>query len=116
MTRRLLLVLPLLLVAGCTMPHSRQALWTSHGVTPSPAATFVQEEDSGLSLLGLVQLTEPDHYAVLMERLRRRYRCAKVHHAQLDYFTDHWLLVAFPISRITAVCEPESSEPRKATR
>jgi hypothetical protein len=106
----------LLSVAGCTMPHSRQALWTSHNVTPSKAATFVQEEDSGLSLLGLVQLTEPDHYAVLMERLRRRYRCEKVHHAQLDYFTDHWLLVAFPISRVTAICEPESSEPKKAAR
>jgi hypothetical protein len=114
MMRRLLFLSPLLLALGCTMAHSRQALWTSHGVTPSPDATFVQEEDSGLSLFGLVEVTEADHYAVLMERLRRRYRCSKVHHAQLDYFTDHWLLVAFPISRITAVCEPENAAPGKA--
>jgi hypothetical protein len=114
MIRRLLFVFSLLVPLGCTVAHSRQALWTSHGVTPSRDATFVQEEDSGLSLFGLVQITEADHYAVLMERLRRRYRCSKVHHAQLDYFTDHWLLVAFPISRITAVCEPEIAAPAKA--
>ncbi len=72
------------------------------------------EEDSGLSLLGLFQLSEPDHYAVLLERARRRHRCERMHHAQLDFFTDHWLLVAFPISRMTLVCETGGPESRDA--
>ena len=110
MMRLLLFSICIAIVSGCTVPHSRQALWTSHATMPSDEATFVEEEDSGLMLLGLIQLTEPDHYAVLTERLRRRHRCAKVHHAQLDYFTDHWLIVAFPVSRVTAVCEPAASE------
>ncbi len=95
-------------LSGCTVLHSRQALWAPTEPTPSPAATFVQEEDSGLFLLGVIQLSEPDHYAVMLERARRRHRCRRIHHAQLDFYTDHWLIVAFPISRITLVCEPEA--------
>jgi hypothetical protein len=93
------------LLGACTIPHSKQALWTPAQRPPSPQATFVTEEDSGLSLLGVVVLSEPDHYAVLLERARRFHRCAHMHHVQLDYFTDHWLIVAFPISRITLICE-----------
>ncbi len=94
------------LIGGCTIPASKQALWTSQNVPPGNASTFVQEEDSGLSLFGLIQFSEPDHYAVLIERARKRNNCQRMHHAQLDYFMDHWLLVAFPIARVTAVCEP----------
>ena len=72
---------------------------------PPQDATFVTEEDSGLSLFGLFVLSEPDHYAVLLERARRRHRCSKLHHAQLDFFSDYWVLVAFPIARVTLVCE-----------
>ncbi len=112
-----LLLLPcLLLLSGCTFAHSRQALWTAEYATPSEAATFVQEEDSGLLLLGLFQLSDADHYAVVLERMRRRHRCAKLHHAQLDYFTDHWLIVGFPIVRITAVCEPTAGPPSPVSR
>jgi hypothetical protein len=103
-----------LLQTACTIPASKQALWTSANVPPGDASTFVQEEDSGLSLFGLIQFTEPDHYAVLLERVRRRNNCQRIHHAQLDYFMDHWLLVAFPIARVTAVCEP--GPPKVATQ
>ena len=92
-------------VAGCTVHHSKQALWAAPTEPPSPNAVFVSEEDSGLSLLGLFVLSEPDHYAVLLDRAKRRHRCAKLNHAQLDFYTDHWLIVAFPIARITVVCE-----------
>jgi len=95
-------------LAGCTLHHSKQALWTQDQAPPRASATFVTEEDSGLQLLGLFVLSEPDHYAVLLERARRRHRCARMHHAQLDFFTDHWIIVAFPISRITLICEAES--------
>jgi hypothetical protein len=105
--RHTLLLFSLLAPAACTWHHSKQALWSAADAPASPEARFVTEEDSGLSLLGIFVLSEPDHYAVLLERARRKHRCAKIHHAQLDFFTDHWLLVAFPISRITAVCEPE---------
>lgn len=90
---------------SCTIHHSKQALWTQDQAPPSAAATFVSEEDSGLQLFGLFVLSEPDHYAVLLERARRRHRCARMHHAQLDFFTDHWLIVSFPISRMTLICE-----------
>lgn len=99
-------ILGVALCAGCTFHHSKQALALPNEPPPVPNATFVTEEDSGLSLLGLIDLAEPDHYAVLIERARRRYRCARVHHAQLDFFTDHWLLAAFPIARITMICDP----------
>jgi len=99
-----------LLLGGCTLHHSRQALDPS-SARPSEGATFVSEEDSGLAILGIVfggifLVSEPDHYAVLMERLRRHHRCSEVHHAQLDFYTDNWLLVTFPIARVTAICEP----------
>ena len=100
-------VLSVALCGGCTLHHSKQALLLPNEPPPAPNATFVTEEDSGLSLFGLIELAQPDHYAVLMERARRRYRCARVHHAQLDFFTDHWLLAAFPIARITMICDPE---------
>lgn len=98
---------------GCTLHHSKQALYAADEAAPVPDATFVQEEDSGVSLLGFFQIAEPDHYAVLLERARRRYKCSRIHHAQLDFFTDHWLLIAFPISRVTAVCDsPRGNEPK----
>ena len=105
--RALFAVAPLAL-AGCTLHHSRQALWTADQDPPSAPSTFVSEEDSGLSLLGLFQLSEPDHYSVLLERARRRHRCARTHHAQLDFFSDHWIIVSFPIARVTLICDPAS--------
>jgi len=94
------------LCASCTFHSSKQALSTGGEKAPSPRATFVTEEDSGLKILGLIQVTEPDHYAILLERARRRYRCARMTHAQLDFYSDYWVLVSFPITRITVVCEP----------
>ena len=102
-----------LALAGCTVSHSKQALWVPGQETPSPEATFVSEEDSGLSLLGLLELSEPDHYAVLLERARQRYRCERLLHVQLDFFTDYWLIVAFPISRVTLLCEPKQAAAQK---
>ena len=103
-------LIPLLLVCtSCTFHSSKQALSTGADHAPSPSAVFVTEEDSGLKILGLVQISEPDHYAVLLERARRRYRCARLTHAQLDFYTDYWVLVSFPIARITVVCEPEAT-------
>ena len=99
------LLVAALLPAACTIHHSKQALWTPQQQPPAADAEFVTEEDSGLSLFGVIMLAEPDHYAVLLERARQHYRCERMHHAQLDFFTDHWLLVAFPISRITLICE-----------
>lgn len=114
-------IVPLLLCASCTFHSSKQALSTGADQAPSPNAVFVTEEDSGLKILGLVEVTEPDHYAVLLERARRRFRCARLTHAQLDFYTDYWVLVSFPIARITVVCEPQAargsaqSAPRQAT-
>jgi hypothetical protein len=75
---------------------------------PAADARFVTEEDSGLSIFGMFVLAEPDHYAVLLERMRRDHRCARLLHPQLDFYTDHWILIAFPISRVTSLCEPEA--------
>lgn len=91
-------------LSGCTLHYSRQAI--SAAVEPSHDATFITEEDSGLSLLSLFQLSEPDHFAVLMARAKRRYRCSRIHSVQLDFYSEVWLLVSFPITRITAICEP----------
>lgn len=95
---------------ACTLHHSKQALSApaAPGEPPSLAARFVSEEDSGLSVFGLFMLAEPDHYAVLLERLRRDHRCTRLLYPQLDFYTDHWGLIAFPISRVTSLCEPES--------
>jgi len=101
------LALLLLLAGGCTWHHSRQALGPDYFTTPGDDATFVSEEDSGLTLLRVATLSEPDHYAVLIERMRRRYRCASIRHLQLDLYTDDWLILEFPIVRITAICERE---------
>jgi len=99
-------------LGGCTLYHSKQALDAgSPPVEPPPAAArFVTEEDSGLSIFGVFVLAEPDHYAVLLERLRRDHRCARLLYPQLDFYTDHWLLIAFPIARVTSLCEPESPD------
>jgi hypothetical protein len=94
-------------LGACTLHHSKQALSAEPSAAPPPDARFVTEEDSGLSLFGLFVLAEPDHYAVLLERMRRDYRCARLSYPQLDFYTDHWLLIAFPITRITSLCEPE---------
>jgi hypothetical protein len=101
-----LLLAPLL---GCTLHHSKQALSAdaATGAPPPPDARFVTEEDSGLSIFGVFVLAEPDHYAVLLERLRRDQRCARLLYPQLDFYTDHWLLIAFPIARVTSLCEPD---------
>jgi hypothetical protein len=98
------------LALGCTLQHSKQALYvdSARAEPASPSARFVTEEDSGLSIFGLFVLAEPDHYAVLLERLRRDHRCARLLYPQLDFYTDHWFLIAFPISRITSLCEPEA--------
>lgn len=94
-----------LALGGCTLHHSRQALWSPRATPPSADATFITEEDSGLLILGVFQISDPDHYAVLLERARRRHNCQVIHHAQLDFYTDHWLLVGFPIARMTMICE-----------
>jgi hypothetical protein len=105
-------VFALLTLVGCTLYHSKQALHADAAASapPSPVARFVNEEDSGLSIFGVFVLAEPDHYAVLLERLRRHHRCARLLYPQLDFYTDHWLLIAFPIARITSLCEPESAD------
>jgi hypothetical protein len=105
-----------LLATGCTIHHSKQALWTPQQQPPAPDAQFVTEEDSGLSLFGVFMLAEPDHYAVLLERARQLYRCDRMHHAQLDFFTDHWLIIAFPISRMTLICERTAPAPGAGQR
>jgi len=111
----LVVAMSVALCSACTFHHSKQALVLPDESPPARDATFVTEEDSGLSLFGLFDLAQPDHYAVLIERARRRYRCARVHHAQLDFFTDHWLLAAFPIARITMLCDPEPKVGAKPT-
>jgi len=74
-----------------------------------PDAKFVTSDDSGLAILGVLLVSEPDHFAVLLERIRRRYNCAQVHHAQLDFYSDFWLFVSFPIARVTAICVRETA-------
>lgn len=100
------IVLLMLSFIGCTISHSKQAVVDTMVPRPDDEATFVSEEDSGLSLLGVLSISEPDHYAVLVERARRRYQCSELHSMQLDFYTDYWVIVGFPISRITAVCDP----------
>jgi hypothetical protein len=108
---RALLLAGLLAVSGCTVHHSRGAISADVDHVPPPSSRFVTEDDSGLLLAGLVSLSEPDHYAVLLERARRKYRCARLSQAQLDFYTEHWLLVGFPVARVTALCEPLSTTP-----
>jgi hypothetical protein len=105
--RRLLttLLLSAFASSGCTIYHSKQALSVGSSAPPRAAATFVTEEDSGLMIAGIITLTEPDHYAVLLERARRRHQCQRMSHAQLDFFTEFWIIVAFPITRMTLICE-----------
>lgn len=112
-----LAIAALLVGVSCTLHQSRTAVPTQIPVpVPSEDSTFVTEEDSGFSLLGVFVITEPDHYAVLMERMRRRHNCSSLSHVQLDFFTDYWILVGFPIARLTAVCEPvrETPDPEPA--
>ena len=101
-------------LSSCTVYHSKQALLSNPSRVPAADATFVTEEDSGLMLGSVIVITEPDHYAILLERARQRYRCARMHHAQLDFYTDYWLIVAFPIARLTLVCE-HAATPAAAT-
>jgi hypothetical protein len=109
----------LVAASACTWHHSKQALFAqprADARPPAPDARFVTEEDSGLSLFGMFVLAEPDHYAVLLERMRRDHRCERLLFPQLDFYTDHWLLIAFPISRVTSLCEPEAPpDPPSAT-
>jgi hypothetical protein len=106
MSLRAAAALTLALATGCTISHSKQAMVETMRHMPGREATFVSEEDSGLSLLGVLTISEPDHYAVLIERSRQRYKCGEIHSMQLDYYTEYWIIVGFPIARMTAVCEP----------
>jgi len=90
---------------NCTFHHSKQALWAGSAPAPRANATFVSSEDSGLMLFGIFTLSEPDHYAVLLERARRQFHCDRMRDAQLDFYTEYWILVSYPISRITLICE-----------
>lgn len=96
--------------SACVLAHSRQALPANTQDPPPPQSVFVSEEDSGLLIGGFIQIAEADHYAVLLSRMRERYRCKRLTYPQLDYYTDHWLIVAFPIARITAICEQEDPQ------
>lgn len=109
--RSLLGVAAAIVAVGCTVHHAKSALWSDPSRPPPPSSRFVTAEDSGLSLVGLLTLSEPDHYAVLLARAAELNNCGRLNHVQLDFFTDHWLIVAFPIARITAICEPVTASP-----
>ncbi len=106
MWRVLLASLLLLATAGCTIHHSREAIAGDLSYVPPPNTRFVSEDDSGLLLFGLISFSEPDHWAVLVERLRRKHQCGRLTQAELDFYTDYWILVAFPVARVTMLCEP----------
>ena len=99
------LVAVAVLASSCTLYHSKIPVAGTGDSEISPDSVFVTEDDSGLALLGIFVVAEPDHYTILVERARRRYKCKKLHHVQLDFYTDYWLFVGFPIARITAICE-----------
>lgn len=101
------------MAAGCTMHHSTTPIADARPIKIEPGAKFVSSDDSGLAILGLFLISEPDHYAVLIERIRRRYNCAEIHHAQLDSYSDFWFFVSFPILRITAICDQARPAPPK---
>lgn len=101
---------------GCTLHHSRVPISGDVSKPPSPESRFVTEDDSGLLLFGLVSLSEPDHYAILVERARKRHRCKSVSQGQLDYYTDHWVLIGFPVARVTLLCEPEAAPEAPASK
>lgn len=110
---RLVLLIALTL-GGCAIHHSSQALWADPANPPSPEATFVTEEDSGFGvyvIIGMFLFAEPDHYAVLLERMRRRHNCGRIHHVQFDTYVDVWMVIGFPIARVTAACEPATAAP-----
>jgi hypothetical protein len=107
------LIAILFLASSCTLYHSKIPIADTGDSEISSDAVFVTEDDSGLALLGIFVVSEPDHYSVLMERARRRYKCERLHHVQLDFYSDYWLFVGFPIARITAICEPEKTEEEK---
>jgi hypothetical protein len=95
---------------GCTVHHSRQAVGADLDRVAPASSRFVTEDDSGLLLLGLISLSEPDHYSVLLERARRKHKCARLSQGELDFSTDHWLIVAFPVARLTLLCEPPADD------
>ena len=101
--------------SGCTLYHSKQADFATVRGNLEPNATFVTEEDSGLSLFGAFVLAEPDHFSILMDRAQRRYNCSTLRFAQLDFYTDHWGLIAFPISRVTLICERAAERPASSS-
>jgi len=101
------LVLLLASSVGCTVHHSRQAIGADLGRQPPATTRFITEDDSGLLLFGVLSLSEPDHYAVLVERARKKHRCGRLSQGQLDFFTEHWILVGFPVLRLTLLCEPD---------
>jgi hypothetical protein len=111
----LLTTLALTTSSGCVIAHSRQAMSPNLDEAPPANARFVQEEDSGLLIGGFIQVSDADHFAVLLARLRERNRCKHLSSAQLDYYTDHWVVVAFPVARVTALCEPQEAGPDRVT-
>jgi hypothetical protein len=102
------------LASSCTLYHSKIPIAGNGDSEVAPDAVFVTEDDSGLALLGIFVISEPDHYSVLVERARRRYKCERLHHIQLDFYSDYWLFVGFPIARITAICDPAKDDERSA--
>jgi hypothetical protein len=106
-TKILSVVVIVLSLSACTLHHSKIPVTETSTAPVSPDAVFVTEDDAGLALLGIFVIAEPDHYAVLIERARRRNKCASLRYVQLDFYSDWWVFVGFPIARITALCEPE---------
>jgi hypothetical protein len=112
---RVAAVVAALSLASCTLYHSKIPVTDLADAEVSDDSVFVTEDDSGLALLGLFVVSEPDHYSVLVERARRRYKCVRLHHIQLDFYSDYWIFVGFPIARITAICEREEEVNKAAS-
>ena len=94
------LVLAMLVLASCVLPYSRTVV--NQNLQASGAK--VEKTATGLYLLGIWALSDPDPIPVIMYSLAAENGCTKLENADIDYWMTHYFVVGIPKIKITASC------------
>ena len=93
-------LLALCLLASCTMPYSRMVV--NQNLQASGAK--VEKTATGLYILGIWALSDPDPIPVIMYSMAAENGCSKLENADIDYWMTHYFVVGIPKIKITASC------------
>jgi hypothetical protein len=95
-----LLVVACLSLAACVMPYSRTVV----NQNLQASGEKVEKVSTGLYILGLWAVSDPDPIPVIMYSLAAERACSKLENVDIDYWMTHYWVVGIPKVKITAAC------------